>query len=195
MKRKLLAGLTATLLLAAILVPGAAASGAIKAGDVVIGTSNDVQMVGTIEPTIMSVTIPSYVPFNLVRSLDGENKVISPRITIVNKSRVPVALDVVYTNVDLSKLGGTTWSNGVHIGDNQIGIGFQQELTPDVAPTNLDNTMWLQTNSNQQIRLMDLAAAQSGSMYVVGGIGINVPESNTFSVTPTFVVRQATAFQ
>lgn len=195
MKRKLLAGLTATLLLAAILVPGAAASGAIKAGDVVIGTSNDVQMVGTIEPTIMSVTIPSYVPFNLVRSLDGENKVISPRITIVNKSRVPVALDVVYTNVDLSKLGGTTWSNGVHIGDNQIGIGFQQELTPDVAPTNLDNTMWLQTNSNQQIRLMDLAAAQSGSMYVVGSIGINVPESNTFSVTPTFVVRQATAFQ
>lgn len=194
MKRKLLAGLTAALLATAILVPSVSAADAIKSGDVVIGTSNDVQMVGTIEPTIMSVTIPSYVPFHMSRALDGENKVISPRITIVNKSKVPVELDVVYTTVDLSKLNGVTWSNGVHIGENQIGIGFQRETEDNVPPTALDNTMWLQTNSTQAIRLMDLAAAQNGSMYVVGGMGINVPENNTFSVTPTFVVRQATGY-
>lgn len=194
MKRKITAGITAALLLAATLLPGANAADAVKSGDVVIGTSNDVQMVGTIEPTIMSVTIPSYVPFHMSRSLDGENKVISPRITIVNKSRVPVALDVVYTNVDLSKLGSTTWSNGVHIGEDQIGIGFQREVDPNVAPTSLDNTMWLQTNSTQHIRLMDLDASQNGSMYVVGGLGMNVPEDSTFSVTPTFVVSQATLF-
>lgn len=194
MKRKLMAGLTTALLVTTMLLPGAKAADTIKSGDVVIGTSNDVQMVGTIEPTIMSVTIPSYVPFHMSRSLDGENKVISPRITIVNKSRVPVVLDVVYTNVDLSKLGGTTWSNGVHIGENQIGIGFQPELEPNMIPTALDDTIWLQTNSTQHINLMNLEASQSGSMYVVGSLGMNVPEDSTFSVTPTFVVRQASPY-
>lgn len=193
MKRKLIAGVAAVMLLAGAALPVQAAD-AMKTGDVTIGTSNDVQMVGTIEPTIMSVTIPSYVPFSMTRSLDGENKVLSPRITIVNKSQVPVELDVVGTVVDLSRLDGTTWSNGVYFGENQIAIGFKQEVEANVAPTNLDDAQWLQTNSSQRIRLMDLGASQQGSMYVVGGLGDLVAEDKSFSVTPTFVVRQASAY-
>lgn len=193
MKRKLIAGVAAVMLLAGAALPVQAAD-AMKTGDVTIGTSNDVQMVGTIEPTIMSVTIPSYVPFSMTRSLDGENKVLSPRITIVNKSQVPVELDVVGTVVDLSRLDGTTWSNGVYFGENQIAIGFKQEVEANVAPTNLDDTQWLQTNSSQRIRLMDLGASEQGSMYVVGGLGDLVAEDKSFSVTPTFVVRQASAY-
>lgn len=193
MKQKLIAGAAAVMLLVGIAIPVQAAD-TVKSGDVTIGTSNDVQMVGTIEPTIMSVTIPSYVPFSMTRSLDGENKVLSPRITIVNKSQVPVELDVVGTVVDLSRLNGTTWSNGVYFGENQIAIGFQRETEANVAPTSLDNTQWLQTNSSQHIRLMELGASQQGSMYVVGGLGELVAEDSTFSVTPTFVVRQARGY-
>ena len=54
--------------------------------DIPIGASGDMVMVGTVEPTIMSVTMPTYVPFHIARAVQGDNKVISPRITVDRKS-------------------------------------------------------------------------------------------------------------
>lgn len=159
--------------------------------DIPIGSSSQVLMVGEIEPTIMSVTLPTYVPFHISRSVEGENKVISPRITVTNNSSIPVSLDVVYTTVDLSKLQGTTWCNGPDVGENQVAIGFQLETLTNQMPTSLSGTKWLFSNVEQNINIMSLSAYDNGTMYVVGALGNAVPENNTFSVIPTFVVRPA----
>lgn len=159
--------------------------------DIPIGASGDMVMVGTVEPTIMSVTMPTYVPFHIARAVQGDNKVISPRITVTNNSSVPVSLDVSYTRVDLSKLPGTTWNNGQYVGNNQIAIGFQPETTVNQMPTSLAGTKWLQANVFQNVNVMSLSAYGESAMYVVGTLGSAVPENNTFSVIPTFVVRQA----
>ena len=159
--------------------------------DIPIGASGDMVMVGTVEPTIMSVTMPTYVPFHIARAVQGDNKVISPRITVTNNSSVPVSLEVSYTRVDLSKLPGTTWNNGQYVGNNQIAIGFQPETTVNQMPTSLAGTKWLQANVFQNVNVMSLSAYGESTMYVVGTLGSAVPENNTFSVIPTFVVRQA----
>lgn len=193
MKMKSILRFLPVLLLAALLVTSAyGADLPIGASnmDIPIGASGDMVMVGTVEPTIMSVTMPTYVPFHIARAVQGDNKVISPRITVTNNSSVPVSLDVSYTRVDLSKLPGTTWNNGQYVGNNQIAIGFQPETTVDQMPTSLAGTKWLQANTYQNVNVMSLSAYGESTMYVVGTLGSSVPENNTFSVIPTFVVRQ-----
>ena len=190
MKRKLSAFLAA-MLLVSMFVTNAQASNGYQSGDIPIGSSNEVLMVGTIVPSIMSVTMPTYVPFHVSRTLEGDNKVISPRITMTNNSSVPVSLDVVYTAVDLSNLQGTSWAEGPNVGENQIAIGFQKEIQANQMPTTLNQTIWLRANTQENISVMSLGAYGSDTMYVVGALGNAVPENNTFSVIPTFVVRQA----
>lgn len=190
MKMKLLASLVAALMITAATAIPVLADDTTKSGDIPIGSSNEVEMVGIVEPTIMSVTVPTHVPFHVSRTLEGQNKVISPRITITNNSSVPVNLNVTYTKVDLSRLRGTTWSNGGYIGANQIAIGFQEEKINNKVPTGLENTKWLQ-NSYQHMNLMSLNAYGNSSMYVVGSLGDLVPENNSFSVIPTIVVERA----
>ncbi|MDE7262815.1 MAG: hypothetical protein K2N78_12260 [Oscillospiraceae bacterium] len=190
MKRKLSAFLAA-ILVVGLFVTGADASNSYQSGDIPIGSSNDVIMVGTIVPSIMSVTMPTYVPFHVSRTLEGDNKVISPRITMTNNSDVPVSLDVVYTSVDLSNLQGTTWAAGPNVGENQIAIGFQKETQLNQMPTTLNQTIWLKANTSDNISVMSLGAYGSDTMYVVGALGSAVPQNNTFTVIPTFVVRPA----
>lgn len=194
MKKKLLAGLATALLLTSISAAAASVQSRdlpIGSSNIPIGASNEIEMVGMIEPTIMSVTMPTYVPFHISRAVEGENKVISPRITITNNSSVPVQLEVVGTRVDLSKLQGTTWSSGLYVGANQIAVGFQQETITNQSPSSLKNSKWLLANSQQSIDIMSLNAYDSAAMYVVGALGDAVPENNTFSVVPNFVVKQA----
>lgn len=190
MKRKLSA-ILAVMLMLSLFVTAADASNGYQSTDIPIGSSNEVLMVGTVMPSIMSVTMPTYVPFHVSRTVEGDNKVISPRITVTNNSGVPVSLDVVYTAVDLSNLAGTTWAYGPNVGENQIAIGFQKETVANQMPTSLSQTIWLKDNTQENINLMSLAAYGNDTMYVVGTLGQAVPENNTFSVTPTFVVRQA----
>lgn len=191
MKRKLTYTLLSMVLAASLFVTAAYASNGYQSGDVPIGSSNEVLMVGTVVPSIMSVTMPTYVPFHVSRTMEGDNKVISPRITMTNNSSVPVSLDVVYTAVDLSNLQGTTWGTGPDIEENQIAIGFQLETLANQMPTALAQTMWLKANTQENISVMSLDAYASNTMYVVGTLGKAVPENNTFSVIPTFVVREA----
>lgn len=193
MKLKMVFRILPVVLLAALLVTSAYGAdlpiGA-SSMDIPIGTSGDMVMVGTVEPTIMSVTMPTYVPFHIARAVQGDNKVISPRITVTNNSSVPVSLDVSYTSVDLSKLPGTTWNDGQYVGNNQIAIGFQPETIVNQMPTSLAGTKWLQANTYQNVHVMSLTAYGESTMYVVGTLGSAVPENDTFSVIPTFVVRQ-----
>ena len=190
MKRKLSAFLAAMLMVSLFVTNTEAANG-YQSGDIPIGSSNEVLMVGTIVPSIMSVTMPTYVPFHVSRTVEGDNKVISPRITMTNNSSVPVSLDVVYTAVDLSNLQGTSWAEGPNVGENQIAIGFQKETQANQMPSTLNQTIWLRANTQENISVMSLGAYGSDTMYVVGALGNAVPENNTFSVIPTFVVRQA----
>lgn len=159
--------------------------------NVPIGSSNEVTMIGTIEPTVMSVTMPSTVPFHMSRSVQGDNKVVSPRITVTNNSSIPITLDVVQTKVDLSKLRSTTWSNGQYVGENQIAIGLQLEVQENQQPTTFNQTKWLLENSSKPINIMSLNSYESSAMYVVGALGNAVPENDSFRVSPIFVVRQA----
>ncbi len=158
--------------------------------DIPVGSSGQMEMVGTIEPTILSVTMPSFVPFNISNSLSTQNKVVSPRIKVKNNSNVPVQVDVVYTNVDISKLNNTTWSDTGSVTANQIAIGLKQEEKENEMPTDLAHARWLKANVKQDMNVMILDSNQEGAMYVVGTLGQNVSESATFNVTPTFVVSR-----
>lgn len=190
MKRKL-SVILAAIMAVSLFVTAAYASNGYQSGDVPIGSSNEVLMVGTVVPSVMSVTIPSYVPFHVSRAIEGDNKVISPRITVTNNSSVPVSMEVAYTSVDLSKLQNTVWSIGPSVASNEIAIGFQPEMLANQMPTTLNQTTWLQANVQQNVSIMSLNPYGSSSMYVVGTLGSAVPENNSFSVIPTFVVRQA----
>lgn len=89
-KNRLLAACAVCALLAAALLSvNVFAAGSYQDKDLPLGSSSEVLMVGEIEPTLMSVTVPSYVPFHISRSVEGENKVISPRVTITSHSAVP----------------------------------------------------------------------------------------------------------
>lgn len=158
--------------------------------DIPIGSSGQMEMIGTIEPTILSVTMPSFVPFNISNSLSTQNKVISPRINVSNNSNIPIQVDVAYTSVDMTKMRNTTWSDNGEVNDNQIAIGFKQEERLNEMPADLLNTKWLAANKHQNMNVLILDANQQDAMYVVGTIGALVSGSTTFNVTPTLIVRK-----
>ena len=191
MKHKRFLSFLTVVLADALFSASAFAAGSYQDKDLPLGSSSEVLMVGEIEPTLMSVTIPSYVPFHISRSVEGENKVISPRVTILSHSGVPVNVDVAYTTVNLNGLKGTTWSDGQNVGENQIAIGFQPETLSNQLPTTLGQTKWLQANSPQYLNLTSLNPYGSSTLYVVGTLGAAVPEDSSFTVTPIFVVSKA----
>ncbi len=191
MRQKKLFSFLVVALATTLLMVNAYAVGSYQDKNLPLGSSSEVLMVGEIEPTIMSVTIPSYVPFHISRSIEGDNKIISPRVTITSHSGVPVSVDVAYTDVNLSGLKGTSWSNGPNVGTNQIAVGFQPETLSNQLPTSLDGTKWLLANTAQSLNLTNLNPYGSSTLYVVGTLGSSVPEDSSFTVTPTFVVSKA----
>ncbi len=178
--------LAATLFVSALSTTAHAAD-ATSTRDIPVGGSGQMEMVGTIEPTILSVT---FVPFNISNSISAQNKVISPRINVKNNSNVPVQVDVIRTDINIRNLRNTSWSNDGSVGSNQIAIGLKQEETKDEMPTTLSNARWLKQYQSSPMNVMILNSNQEGAMYVVGTLGENVSESATFNVTPTFVVRR-----
>ena len=191
MKQKQFLSFLAVVLVAVLFSTSAFAAGSYQEKDLPLGASSEVLMVGEIEPTIMSVTIPSYVPFHISRSVEGDNKVISPRVVITSHSGVPVNIDVAYTTVNLNGLKGTTWSDSQYVGENQVAIGFQPETLSNQLPTTLGQTKWLQANSPQYLNLTSLNPYGTSTLYVVGTLGAAVPEDSSFTVTPIFVVSKA----
>ena len=168
----------------------AGAATATSTRDIPIGGSGQMEMVGTIEPTILSVTMPTFVPFNISSSITYQNKVVSPRINVKNNSNIPVQIDVTYTKVDLSKIKNAKWSDTGTVNENQIAIGLKQEEIENEMPEDLAHAKWLQANKKQDTNVMILDANQKGAMYVVGTLGQKVSENATFNVTPTFVVSK-----
>lgn len=163
-----------------------AASDVVDSGiDIATTGGKSIQLRGHVEPTIISVTMPSYIPFDISKSVQGANKVVSPRIEVSNHSLVPVSVMVDYASVDLTQLGSTTWSSSGLVNSNQVAVGFMETST---QPTYLDGASWLKSGA-QETALLDMQAKAGGILYVVGNIGNEVPENKTFTVTPTLVVR------
>lgn len=177
------------MMMAALLATSVYAADSYQSSNVPIGASSEVVMSGDIEPTLMSVTLPSYVPFTVSRSLAGTNKVISPRITMSNLSGVPVAVNVTYTRVNLNNLPGTTWSSNGDVGSSQIAIGFQPETVENQMPTALSQTQWL-ADGWQYMNVTNLYAYGNSSVYLVGTLGDQVPEEGTFTVISTLVASK-----
>lgn len=189
MKRYHIRGLLLAALAAALLLTTAYAAGGYQTSNVPIGSSSEVVMDGSIEPTLMSVVLPAYVPFTVSRALEGSNKVISPRITMSNLSGVPVSVTVSDNRVDLSGLQGTTWNSAGYPGGTEISIGFQPEVTENQMPAALSQTRWLAVG-RQSLPVADLYSYASSTVYVVGALGDQVPEEGSFTVIPTFVVSR-----
>lgn len=190
MKKKI-ASLMAFPVLLSFLLSSFVFAGEIKTKDIPVGSSGKIQMTGTIEPTILSVTMPSYIPFNISNSVPTVNKAISPRINIKNHSSIPVEIDIVQTYVDLSEMTKTTWSDTGLVSDNQIAIGFKKEDQQNVMPSDLYNVRWLAANKAQAVNILNLDSNGEGAIYVVSAMGDMVTEQATFHVTPTFVVNRA----
>ena len=159
--------------------------------DIAIGSSGQMEMIGTIEPNILSVTMPTFVPFSISNSIPSQNKVVSPRIHMKNNSYVPVEINVVYTDVNISKLQNTQWSDTGNVGPNQIAIGLKKGTAADKMPEDISQAHWLKANRPQNLNVLNLDANETGALYVVGTLGQNVSENAAFNVTPTFVVRNA----
>ena len=110
--KRILAGWLAAALLLCLSPAAAFAADRLAPGSsgVVVESSDpkDIELHGEIEPTIISVTVPSYIPFSISRSLPRENKAVSPRIDVTNHSAVPVCVYVADTKIDLSGLAGAS---------------------------------------------------------------------------------------
>ncbi len=192
MKKKTL--FLSLVLAASMLFPNVSyAADASSTRDIPVGGSGQMEMVGTVEPTILSVTMPTFVPFNISSSLSTQNKVISPRINMKNNSNVPVRVDVTYTKVDLSKLNNVSWSDTGTVGPDQIAIGLKQEETKNEMPKTLTQARWLKANQKQDMNVLILDSNQEGALYVVGTMGDGVSDNGTFNVTPTFVVSRTSS--
>ncbi len=158
-------------------------------GDIVIETSGgkEIELVGHVEPTIISVVMPSYIPFDISKSQPAENKVVSPEIKVTNNSNVAVTIYVDNARVDLSNLQGTSWNNNGMVAENQVAVGLTEAAA---QPENLMGARWL-AQGQQNTELLRLIPQQNGKMFIVGAIGSQVPENQVFSVVPTLVVKQA----
>ncbi len=165
--------------------------------DIAADEGKQVTMIGTIVPSVISVTLPAVIPFDISKNVTGENKVISPVVTIKNNSTIPLFVSIRQTNIDMRSLGSTQWSDTGEVNDydNKIAVGFKKVFyATDARPTTVSSSYWLRSGDNQ-IGLMELPRNSDGYAYVVGRIGNAVPENagTTFSVVPTFVVTTTSA--
>ena len=145
----------------------------------------DVQLHGEVEPTIISVTAPSYIPFSMSRSLSRENKAVSPRIAVENHSAVPVEVYVADTRIDLGALGGASWSADGNVGEKQVAVGLKEA---SAEPQSLAGAQWLR-EGKQETLLSTLQPESASSLFVVGALGTGIPESRGFTVVATLMVH------
>lgn len=164
-------------------------TGVVDSGDVNINAENgnDVELRGNIVPTILSVTMPSFIPFDLSKTLPTENKVVSPRIEVRNNSAAPVVIYVDNTKIDLRAIPGAFWQTNRYTYNKGIAIGF----TEHYASSTLDDGVvkWLQ-DGKQHTELTRVYPNSANALYVAGSLGNLVPETGTFSVVATLVARQ-----
>lgn len=156
--------------------------------EITTGGGKQIQLVGHVSPTIISVTMPSRIPFDISAGVTRQNQVVSPEITIENHSAVPVNILVDHTEVDTSKLNGEVeWKTQADVGEKGLAVGLKKSTK---EPSTLDNAKWL-ANGEQNLELLNLGANAKDTLFVVGAIGPSVPQDGTFTVTPTLVVKKA----
>lgn len=158
--------------------------------EVPIGASSVMELQGYIQPTIMTVTMPSKVSFDVQKSISQENKVLSPRIVVQNNSTYPVNISMEHATVDISSLDGTIWSENGIIGDYSLAMGITKERQLNQAPETFQYTNWIVDGYHDK-NIMQVDSHDQGAMYVVGGIGKYVPDNKSFKVAVRFVVTIA----
>ena len=154
--------------------------------DIPVGQSGiNIEMQGQLAPSIISLTMPTSIYFDMNSQIEGENKVLSPEIVIDNNSYSDVTISVMNTQIDLTKLDGVEWGNGGVTNDNEIAVGLS--VTP-TAPTTLESAQWLRQNDmNNPMVLCLIDSFMDESFYVVGNLGSGVNSSSTFTVSTTFM--------
>lgn len=160
-------------------------------GGIEISTSGgkQIRLEGHVSPTIISVTMPSYIPFDISAGVSRPNKAVSPKITVENHSEVGVTVAVDNVEIDISGLGDSAvWETDGNVSPNGLAIGFSKSET---EPQGLNNAVWLEAKKVTK-QLMELNGKDSGTLYVVGAIGSSVRDG-TFTVIPTLVVKKTTA--
>lgn len=159
--------------------------------DIAIQGGKSIELVGRVQPTIISVTMPAYIPFDMNYSLPTDNKVISPTIDVTNHSTVAVDISVGRTSVDLTGMRSARWSDsGNQILPNQIAVGFMaSDQMPEGLPEN--EVKWLRNGANNTALLTNLQTNAVGRLFVVGNIGSEAGSEGTFTVTPTLLVEVA----
>lgn len=154
--------------------------------DITIGESGtDIILEGNVDSSIISVTMPSYIPFTFRKEMEGQNKVLSPQIRLINNTNLPTSVYVNNNRVDLSHLSGAIWTTGANVNQNELSVGFKQS---DTMPTSLTGAKWL-AEGYQNTDISSLSGKGEDKLYVVGVLGSAVPENRVFTVTPTLVVR------
>lgn len=144
-------------------------------------------MAGTTQNTILSVTMPSYIPFELSRNISMENKAVSPRIDITNNSEIPVEVYVSDVDCDFSQIPYCcldTDPEWVSQSSYELAVGFQVQQT---APSTFRNAKWFHEGI-QHMTLTTISAKDTQSMYVVAALGTQVPDGRSFTLIPTVVV-------
>lgn len=145
-----------------------------------------------IMPSVMTVTMPTSINFDISKNIQGENKAIAPIIKFKNNSNLEVTISVVRTDVYIAGLEGATWSdNGVFdiTTENKVAVGLRTKTSPDLPrPTSFDGAYWLKHGVNSY-NLLSLAPGEMGYCDIVGKIGINVIENRAFTAVPILVAK------
>lgn len=159
----------------------AASAGTFTTGSAVVPISGggiQVSMSGSVEPTILSVTLPTDIVFEIGKSNEGENKVLSPAVPVSNGSSQGVYIYAQNTQVDMSQMGGAVYvpsttggslavtaggfvvsgggfvtSGSISVMPNEIAVGFSEERVPTsgaVMP-GLGQARWLIHDPDQNI--------------------------------------------
>ena len=134
------------------------------------GGGIQVDMSGSVTPTILSVTLPANIVFEIGKSNEGENKVLSPRVPVSNGSSQGVYIYAQNTQVDMSQMGGAVYvpstsggslavtaggfavsgggfvtSGSISVMPNEIAVGFTEEQVPTYSAVmpGLGQARWL----------------------------------------------------
>lgn len=144
------------------------------------------QMNGIISPTVISVTMPTNISFEIEKNSSATNQVISPDIQITNNSTSPVNLIVTNNDVDMSQLTNIWWGIGTQPYSNTMSVGFTETT---YTPSDFSGAVFL-SRGVQNTKLTTIAAKATTHLFVVGRAGMQVPDSATFIVKPTIMVSK-----
>lgn len=152
---------------------------------IVDSDGTQIEMAGQVKQTILSVTMPSYIPFEVSKNISSENKAVSPKIEITNNSEVPIKVYVSNVDCDFSQLPYCCLRDDPRfMSQYDMCIGFEMA---ENEPTSTRNGCWMR-KGEQNTMLATINPKDTQPMYVVAVVGSDVPDGRSFTMIPTIVV-------